>query len=226
REVRVTGYTAAGPVEELISLDPALSPKAQVERHFHQYKRLLRGCEHAARRAKELEAERDRLAAELARIEALPSEALVAPGAPAPPPPRKAGPPAASPFREYRSARGARILVGKSGAGNDALTFGVARPHDLWLHARGVPGSHVVVPLEKNEAPAQETLLDAAHLALHHSDAKGEPRGEVSYTPVKFVHRQRGGSPGQVTYTREKTLLVRMEPERLRRLLETAAARI
>jgi predicted ribosome quality control (RQC) complex YloA/Tae2 family protein len=63
--------------------------------------------------------------------------------------------------------------------------------------------------------------LDAAHLALHHSGAKGEPRGEVSWVPVKFVKKVKGGAPGQVLYTREKTLVVRMEPERLERLLKT-----
>jgi predicted ribosome quality control (RQC) complex YloA/Tae2 family protein len=130
----------------------------------------------------------------------------------------------ASPYREYHSAKGERIWVGKNAAGNDALTFSRAKPHDLWLHARGIPGSHVVVPLAKGAPASQEVLLDAAHLALYHSDAKGEPRGEVSYTPVKFVHRVKGGAPGQVNYTREKTLLVRIEPERMRRLIETAQA--
>ena len=224
REVRLTEYTADGPVERVVPLDPALPPKAQAERHFHQYKRLLRGCEHAARRLAELTAEHQRLAQELARLEALTDEALAAQSPPGAPAPKKAGPSVASPFREYRSAKGARIWVGKNAAGNDALTFERAGAHDVWLHARGVPGSHVVIPLEKNADLPQELLLDAAHLAVHHSDAKAEPRAEVSYTPVKFVHRVKGGSPGQVTFTREKTLLVRLEPARLRRLLESVEA--
>jgi predicted ribosome quality control (RQC) complex YloA/Tae2 family protein len=68
---------------------------------------------------------------------------------------------------------------------------------------------------------SQEVLLDAAHLALHHSGAKGEPRGEVSWVPVKFVKKVKGGAHGQVQYAREKTLVVRMEQERLERLLKT-----
>ena len=67
-------------------------------------------------------------------------------------------------------------------------------------------------------------LLDVAHLALHHSGAKGEPRGEVSYVPVKFVRKVKGGAHGQVTFTREKTFVVRMEPERLERLLKSRHA--
>ncbi len=220
REVRLTEYAATGPIERVVPLDPALPPKAQAERHFHQYRRLLRGCEQAARRVVELEAERSRLAAELARLEALADDELGRMAGPASPGPGRKKPkqPRASGFREYLSASGAPIWVGKNAAGNDALTFEQARPHHLWLHARGVSGSHVVVPLEKGRAVSQEVLLDAAHLALFHSDAKGEPRGEVSYTPVKFVRRQKGGAPGQVTFTRDRTLLVRVEPERLRRL--------
>jgi predicted ribosome quality control (RQC) complex YloA/Tae2 family protein len=84
-----------------------------------------------------------------------------------------------------------------------------------------VPGAHVVIPTEKQAQVSQELLLDAATLAAHHSDAKGEPRVEVSYVPVKFVHKTKGAAPGAVTYTREKTLLLRLEPERLQRLLTT-----
>jgi predicted ribosome quality control (RQC) complex YloA/Tae2 family protein len=116
---------------------------------------------------------------------------------------------------------GQRIWVGRGSEDNDALTFKVAKPFHLWLHARGQPGSHVVVPLEKGMEVAQEVLLDAAHLALHHSGAKGEPRGEVSYVPVKFIRKVKGGAPGQVLFSREKTFMVRMEPERLERLLKT-----
>jgi predicted ribosome quality control (RQC) complex YloA/Tae2 family protein len=103
------------------------------------------------------------------------------------------------------------------------LTFKASRPHDVWLHARGVGGSHVVVPLEKGEDISQELLLDAAHLALHHSQAKGEPRGEVAYTRVKYVRRVKGGAAGQVTYSQEKTFVVRVEPARLDRLARSAA---
>jgi predicted ribosome quality control (RQC) complex YloA/Tae2 family protein len=102
---------------------------------------------------------------------------------------------------------------------NDSLTFHVARPFHVWFHARGVTGAHVVVPVEKNAELTNESLLDAAHLALYHSDAKGEPRGEVSYTQVKFVRK--GGAPGAVTYTREKTINLRVDDARLQTLLRS-----
>ncbi len=221
KELRLTRYTEEGPVEELIALDGRRSPKEEVDWRFHQYRRLLRGCEHAQRRERELSAQADGLRAELARLTqegAAPGDASV----PASPVRAKDGQARASPYKEYTGSGGARIWVGKGSEGNDALTFKVARPQDLWLHARGVPGAHVVVPMEKGVTLAQEVLLDAAHLALHHSSAKGEPRGEVSYTAAKFVRKQKGGAKGQVLYTRERTLLLRVEPDRLERLLRTA----
>jgi predicted ribosome quality control (RQC) complex YloA/Tae2 family protein len=65
----------------------------------------------------------------------------------------------------------------------------------------------------------QETLLDAAHLALHHARGANPDRGEVSYTRAKFVRRVKGGATGAVNYSRERTFLVRLEPARLERLL-------
>ena len=82
--------------------------------------------------------------------------------------------PALPPYRTYLSASGARILVGRAAEKNDALTFHVARPHDLWLHAKNRTGSHVIVPLEKNGSCPGDVLVDAAHLAAHFSEARGE----------------------------------------------------
>jgi predicted ribosome quality control (RQC) complex YloA/Tae2 family protein len=124
-------------------------------------------------------------------------------------------------FRTYAGHGGARILVGKGAAQNDVLSFKVARAQDLWLHARGVSGAHVVVPLERDAEIPQELLLDAAHLALHHSDLKGEPRGEVSYTSARFLKKPKGAARGAVTYTREKTFWLRLEADRLARLLKS-----
>ncbi len=109
--------------------------------------------------------------------------------------------------------------MGKGSEQNDELTFHIARPFDVWLHARGVPGSHVILASQKNVDVPQEALIDAAHLAHHHSQRKGEPRGEVAWTQAKFVRKPKGAGPGQVTFTREKTMVVRIEPERLERLL-------
>ncbi|XXY51798.1 NFACT RNA binding domain-containing protein [Sorangium sp. So ce269] len=125
------------------------------------------------------------------------------------------------PFHAYRSASGAAILVGRGAADNDALTTKHARPHDLWLHAKGVVGSHVVVPLPKGASCPADVLVDAATLAAHFSDARGEVVCEVSYVQRRHVRKPRGAAPGAVTYDREKVIAVRVEAERLSRLLAT-----
>jgi predicted ribosome quality control (RQC) complex YloA/Tae2 family protein len=219
--VRVLGYDKAGEHREIeLTLDPDKTPQQNVEQRFHRYRRLVRGGEIASKRLLELEAEGRALEAELAALEnAAPVAVTELAAARAKPRQQEALPP----FREY-VGHGQRIWVGRGSAHNDALTFHVARPFHLWLHARGVPGAHVVVPLEKNATLAQEVLLDAAHLAAHHSDAKGEPRVEVSYTSVKFVHKPKDAAAGAVTFTREKTLLLRLEPDRLKALLSSEKA--
>ena len=113
------------------------------------------------------------------------------------------------------------MLVGRGAADNDRLTLRVARPHDLWLHARGVTGAHVVVRLGKGRTCAPETLVDAATLAAHFSDMRGEPLVDVIYTPRRFVHKRKGSAVGSVTLEREKVIAVRVEKTRLKRLLAT-----
>jgi predicted ribosome quality control (RQC) complex YloA/Tae2 family protein len=109
-------------------------------------------------------------------------------------------------------------LVGRGADRNDELTFQVARGNDLWLHARDVPGAHVVVPLAGRPID-EETLVDAALLAAHHSNARGEPQVDVSYTLRKQVRKPPRTRPGLVTLSGAKTLRVRVDPERLARLL-------
>lgn len=216
KSVTLTEYLEDGSTREVeVDLDPKRTPQQEVEWRFHQYKRMLRGAQMAKARLVTLDAESAALTAQLAALDASP---------PAPPalgtPRVRPGPQEAlPPYREYVGHGGQRIWVGRGSAHNDALTFHVARPFHLWLHARGVPGAHVVIPLEKNTEVSGELLLDAATLAAHHSDAKGEPRVEVSYVPAKFVRKAKDAPPGAVTYTREKTLLLRLEPARLQRLL-------
>jgi len=111
------------------------------------------------------------------------------------------------------------VLVGRGASDNDELTLHVARPHDLWLHAKGQPGAHVVVRLTKgHEAPA-ELLVDAAHLAAHFSDARGEAVVDVTYVSRRYVRKRRGSPPGQVQVDREKVLVLRVDGARLASLL-------
>jgi predicted ribosome quality control (RQC) complex YloA/Tae2 family protein len=228
REVTVTEWTAEGAREVPIALDPALSPQANVERHFRRYRRIVESAARVAARTAEVRARTEALRAllvavdgaaegelerherEARRLGAAPRPAFVA---------RRRKDEPAPPYRTFRSAAGVAILVGRGAAENDALTVRVARGNDLWLHARGLGGAHVVVRLEKGRAPDQETFLDAAHLAAHFSDARGAPQVEVAATRAKHVRKAKGAAPGAVTYSQEKVTLLRVELTRIERLL-------
>lgn len=217
---------SGAPVE--IALDPSLGPAANLERLFARARKARRTREVAAGRLAEVRADLERLEALRTRLAAATDEQdLTAIAAESGLPvaartaARRSGPEPRQPYRTHRDARGRRILVGRSAGDNDRLTQDVARPHDMWLHARGYPGSHVVVPLEKGEQIDTERLLDAATLAAHFSEGRGNTSVEVTYTLKRFVQKPRKAPRGQVALLDEKVILLRLEPERLRRLLET-----
>lgn len=124
------------------------------------------------------------------------------------------------PFRRFTSTDGLTILVGRNAKENEELTFGLAKSDDLWLHARGTPGSHVVVRLQKGTDPPPETLCDAATLALLYSDLKKSKKGDVIYTRRKWVKKAKGQAPGAVLVTQEKTIYVKLDTQRLAALKE------
>jgi predicted ribosome quality control (RQC) complex YloA/Tae2 family protein len=109
--------------------------------------------------------------------------------------------------RVFRTTEGGQIMVGRSARENDYLTFDEARPDDLWLHARGIPGAHVI--LKPARAPASDEDIEAAAgVAAYYSAGRGSGKVPVDVTQRRFVRRVRGGRPGQVHYTDERTLLV------------------
>jgi predicted ribosome quality control (RQC) complex YloA/Tae2 family protein len=127
------------------------------------------------------------------------------------------------PHRTFRSVSGAPIYVGRGAAHNDALTLHVARPHDLWMHARGRKGAHVVVPLEKGASCPADVLVEAGHLAAHFSEARDERVVEILYAQRRYVRKPRGSAPGAVVVDREKVIVLRKDDDVLRRLLEREA---
>ena len=126
-----------------------------------------------------------------------------------------------SPFRRFTSADGLPIYVGRNAKENEELTLKFARGEDLWLHAHGVSGSHVVVRLEQGAPVPPDTLRDAATLALFFSDLKKSGKGEVIYTKRKYVKKAKGRPPGTVTVAQEKALFVELALARLDRLKES-----
>jgi NFACT protein RNA binding domain len=125
----------------------------------------------------------------------------------------------AHPYREYRSSVGDIILVGKGARENDVLTMHLAKPEDLWLHAKGQRGSHVIVRLTRGKSCAEATLIEAAHLAAHFSGARGETTAEIQTSPKRLLRKPKGSAPGMVLVPREKVLLLRVDARVLARVL-------
>jgi predicted ribosome quality control (RQC) complex YloA/Tae2 family protein len=111
------------------------------------------------------------------------------------------------------------VMVGRSARQNEEVTFKLAGRSDLWLHVRGMPGSHVILRGASSQANQAESqaVEAAASLAAHFSKARTDNQADVDVTRVRDVHRRPGGAPGQVTYRNERTLRVKpLPPEALR----------
>jgi predicted ribosome quality control (RQC) complex YloA/Tae2 family protein len=101
------------------------------------------------------------------------------------------------------------IFVGRSGAENDHVTFEIAGQDDTWLHARGVPGSHVIVRWGGRDREDEATLLRAAEIAAWFSKSRSSGRVEVDITARRHVRKIKGSGPGLVTYQNERTVSVK-----------------
>lgn len=203
-----------------IVLHPARGARENAERFYKEHKRLSRALANIDERLARAEAEARRIGERLQRIgdgEAVPAAALETVAPATQKRAREGG--RALPYKLFRASTGAQILVGRGADRNDELTFQVGRGSDLWLHARDVPGAHVIVRLPAGGSIDEQTLLDAATLAAHHSSARGEAQVDVGYTLRKHVRKPPRSKPGSVTTSSLKTIRVRLEPARLERLL-------
>ncbi|PSR53252.1 hypothetical protein AHMF7605_06765 [Adhaeribacter arboris] len=117
---------------------------------------------------------------------------------------------AEKPFRVFQT-NGYQILVGKSAQNNDVLTQQFTFKEDLWLHAKDVSGSHVVVKYQAGKTFPEPVIQKAAQLAAYYSKRKTDSLCPVLYTPKKYVRKPKGAAPGQVLVEREKVLLVKPE---------------
>ena len=122
------------------------------------------------------------------------------------------------PVRRFRSSEGLEIFCGKHNVGNDYLLRKLARGNDLWFHAQGLPGSHVLLKVDPQD-PRFESILEAATVAAYFSRGRGSTRVAVDYTAVRNVHRPKGAHPGFVTYFHQKTIMVSSDKEKVEKLL-------
>jgi predicted ribosome quality control (RQC) complex YloA/Tae2 family protein len=194
-----------------IALDPDLDAKANAARYFARYRKAADALPHLERRIALLERKRATLEelafetdrADIATLAEL-REALDVVEGRKPAAARPGKSPSHTLLRIERPS-GARIVVGRSPRENVDVTFRIARPGDLWFHARGIPGSHVVLQPPPGAEPGAADLDCAADLAALHSRARSAPRVEIDYTERKYVRKQRDAAPGMVWYTNART---------------------
>ena len=118
---------------------------------------------------------------------------------------------------KFTAPDGTEILVGKNNAQNDRLTFKLAAPDDLWLHAKDITGSHVIV---RSSRVSDETLNFAAQIAAYFSKARDSSNVPVDYVHCKFVKKPSGAKPGFVIFTNQRTLYV--TPQGIQNILAQA----
>ena len=112
------------------------------------------------------------------------------------------------PFKVFED-RGFTILVGRNAANNDLLTQKYAHKDDLWLHAKDVTGSHVVIRHRAGQPVPEPVVEHAAQLAGWYSRRQHDTLCPVTVTPKKFVRKPKGALPGQVVVERERVVLVK-----------------
>lgn len=221
REITVPGYDGQ---PRTIDLDPQLTPVENAQAYFRRYRKAARAAEEIPRRIRALEADLDyleQLEADLAIAESRPEidavhEALVEAGWAAKEPKHSSSGMVKGPRRF--DIESFPVFVGRNAIQNERVTFQRGGPEDLWLHARGRPGAHVIIKTDRRDVP-DEVVEGAASLAAYYSAARKSDAVDVDVTERRFVKRAPGGRPGLVTYRNERTLLV--EPERAESLVES-----
>jgi predicted ribosome quality control (RQC) complex YloA/Tae2 family protein len=203
---------------ELVSipLEPSLSPVQNAQRYFEKAKRTRMTAHKTSKRIREISVRIERLEKLLARAEGLPLESTgeqfmrdhapefeeVGLGV-------RAREKEGLPFRTFTVEGGFEVWAGKNGANNDLLTLRHARPDDLWFHARGGSGSHVVLKVHSGKGkPGKRACEQAASIAAYYSRMRNAGTVAVVMTERRFVRKSRGSPPGTVVIEREKVIFV------------------
>ena len=206
-----------------IPLDPTKSAKENAQDYFERYRRGRNAGEHLPELTEKARIDLqylDQLELQISQAQRFPDiEALLAEweryriqiGIASE---QKEGRPRKQPqgrrIRPLYDDEGNVVYIGRNGAQNDEVTFGIAGPNDTWLHARGVPGSHVIIRWQNPDGDERiETVEAAAALAGHYSSLRNGGLAEIDVTRRRFVRKIKGAGPGMVTYRNERTIAIR-----------------
>lgn len=212
----------------VIDLDPALSPATNLNALFHRARKAERGREIIAAHLANAQSDAAALRAALEELDALPVATglatlaslqdwlaeradLATDGGDHAGAARRAGAPeeAARPFRRYVIDGRWEVWVGRSSRENDELTHGAAHSRDLWLHAHGAAGSHVIVRTGGRPDLVPRTVVEkAAALAALHSKARNASLVPVVWTEKRYVRKPRKSPPGLAVCLQDHTVMV------------------
>lgn len=211
-KIELYDYTQDAPVT--LSYDPQLSAQENAQKRFKRYQKLKSASEAAARQIEQIRPEIEYLEDVLFSIHQsetldqlleirheLQDQDIL-------PLPKEQGQKRravqSQPLR-FVSTDGIELLCGRNNAQNDLVTLRLSRSTDTWLHAQGMPGSHVLV----RACPVPpDTLRQAAHIAAFYSKGRRSENVPIDYTLIKHVRKPSGAKPGFVTYAFQKTLFI------------------
>ncbi|MEI5992666.1 fibronectin-binding protein EfbA [Candidatus Enterococcus mansonii] len=195
-----------------IKLNPALTPNQNAQKYFQKYQKLKNAVKVVHGQIEQAQQEIGYLESVLAQLEIagpmdidIIREELLTQGYVKKRGTKKQKQQKQSKPEEFYSTDGTLILVGRNNLQNDQLTLRTAKKADIWLHAKDIPGSHVII---KDADPTEQTLLEAATIAAYYSKYRLSSQVPVDYVQVKHVHKPNGAKPGYVIYENQKTLYV------------------
>lgn len=220
------GYELSGGEKELlcldyysgkevkIPLDPQLSTQENSQKYYARYNKLKRTCEALETLTAETKQEIDHLESISAALDIAVreedlvqiKEELMEFGFIKKRPFGSKKPKITSRPYHYRSTDGFDIYVGKNNYQNEEVTFKIANGNDWWFHAKGIPGSHVVVRTEGKELP-DRVFEEAGSLAAWYSKGRSNEKVEIDYIQRKHVKKAAGGAPGFVIYHTNYSLM-------------------
>ena len=190
-----------------IPLDSTLTPAQNAKKYFDKYQKLKRTYEALSQLTLEVKAEIDQLESIATALDIATKEEdlveikeeLIQSGYIRRKGSAKQQKKASKPLH-YVNADGYHFYVGKNNLQNDALTFKFATGGDWWFHAKGMPGSHVILKNDGNEELPDHVYEDAARLAAYYSKGRGQEKVEIDYIQKKHVKKPAGAKPGFVVY--------------------------
>ena len=211
-KVTVTDYYADGAPAIEVEIDENASLQDEAARRFRQYGKAKRAREEIAERMTQIDSEVAQLERQVEEIRRTVEEkdqtALTPSTGPRPTSKKPAKQVNIPGVRRYRSSDGYEVLVGRAARDNDNLTFKIAQPNDLWMHAGDYPGSHVVIRNHTRKEIPHRTIIEAAQLAARFSQASEDSKVVIHYTPRKFLSKPKGAAPGLVRLSRFRSITV------------------